>query len=275
MERMMCPPTYFQIEYAINPWMDIDVKVDPDRADEQWHTLVDTLQDMGDTIHVIPAEPGWPDMTFSGDVGLVYGQTFVPSRFRHPERAGEVAPYLPWFEQSGFAISPMPDGVIFEGLGDVVFHEGAVIVGHGYRSDEGALDHLATIIPDLRVLATVKMVDQHYFHLAMALGFIDERTVVCYEPAFTPESLQAIHAAIPRVISVGDVDADNYFACNNIVIDDTVLLDNATPRLRADLKAAGYQVRTIDMSEFKKSGGSLRCCVLTFMGTSNGGTPVR
>jgi N-dimethylarginine dimethylaminohydrolase len=265
MERMMCPPTYFQIEYSINPWMDTDVKVDPDRAYEQWHTLVETLEGLGDIIHVIEAEPGLPDMTFSGDVGLVYRRTFVPSTFRHAERAGEVAPYAHWFEHAGFTISPMPDGVFFEGLGDVVFHEGAAIVGHGYRSDERALDHLKSQIPDMHVLASVEMVDDHYFHLAMALGFVDASTVVCYEPAFTPQSLRAIRAAIPRLISVSEVDANRYFACNNLVIGDTVLLDNATPQLRADLAAAGYGVTTINMSEFKKSGGSLRCCVLTFM----------
>ena len=39
----MCPPEHFTVEYAINPWMDTTVPVDPALALKQWHLLRDTL----------------------------------------------------------------------------------------------------------------------------------------------------------------------------------------------------------------------------------------
>lgn len=138
-------------------------------------------------------------------------------------------------------------------------------MGHGFRSDERAFDHLAELVPQLRVLGRLETADDRYFHRASALSFIDAQTVVYYEPALTPESVRCIQSAVPRVINVGDVDANEHFACNNLVVGSSVLLDGCTPTLRANLAKAGYDVVTCDMSEFKKSGGSLCCLVLNCM----------
>jgi N-dimethylarginine dimethylaminohydrolase len=246
--------------------MDVNDKVDHDLAMTQWTDFVELLKSLGQTVSVVEAQPGLPDMTFAGDVGLLWGHRFVPSTFRHVERAGEVAHFERWFRQRGYEICPLPPGVIFEGLGDVVFHNRRAFVGHGARSDDRAVEHLTRLIPDLEILGRLKTVDDHYFHLAMALGFIDDATVVYYEPAFTAESVQTIRRVIPRAIQVSSEDANSYFACNTLVIEDKVLLDMCTPELRAALEKAGYEVIFCPMSEFKKSGGSLRCLVLTTMG---------
>ena len=44
---LMCRPEHFRVDYAINPWMDVDAAVDPDRALAQWDTLVETLRAAG------------------------------------------------------------------------------------------------------------------------------------------------------------------------------------------------------------------------------------
>ena len=59
----MCPPTYFDVEYSINPWMDVSDKVDHDLAMTQWTDLIELLKSLGDTISVVEAQPGLPDMT--------------------------------------------------------------------------------------------------------------------------------------------------------------------------------------------------------------------
>jgi arginine dihydrolase len=265
MQRLMCRPTYFDVEYSINPWMDVRVPVDRELASDQWKDLRDLLAALGDDVEVIDGVPGLLDMTFAGDAGFVYGNTFVPSNFRHPERQGETEHYERWFRERGYTVRPMPSDVIFEGLGDVVFYGSTAITGHGPRSDTRALACLHEIVPSLDVVASMEIVDDRYFHLAMALAFIDDSTVVYYPPAFTSESVDQLGKAIPNAIAVSEEDANDYFACNNLVISDKVVLDGSTAQLQAALARYGYEVVTCPMSEFKKSGGSLRCLVLSFV----------
>jgi N-dimethylarginine dimethylaminohydrolase len=265
MQRLMCPPTYFDVEYSINPWMDVNNPVDRDLALEQWWRLHDLLIDLGDKIDIVDAVPGLPDMTFAGDGGLVFGQTFIPSNFRHRERQGEVEHFRRWFSDHGFTIHAMPPGVIFEGLGDVVFHGVRALIGHGPRSDRRAVECLREMIPGLQTIGAMEIVDDRYFHVAMALAFIDDQTAVYYPPAFTPESVDRLREAVGNPIPISDEDANEYFACNNLVIGSTVIIDGCTSELHRALAGAGYDVITCPMSEFKKSGGSLRCLVLSFL----------
>ncbi|CAH2904556.1 MAG: NG,NG-dimethylarginine dimethylaminohydrolase 1 (EC [uncultured Paraburkholderia sp.] len=265
MIRLLCPPSYFDVIYSINPWMDVNIPVDKPLADRQWTAFAETLRELGETVLTIDAQPGLPDMTFAGDNGLVLGNTFIPSNFRLSQRAGEVAHYIKWFEERAYTIRPLPADVVFEGLGDVVFHGRTALIGHGIRSDQKAFDYLMDYLPKLNILGDVRIVDDRYFHLAMAFGFLDNETVLYYPPAFDLESQQKIIRLFRNPIPLSDVDANEHFACNNLVINKTVLLDNCTLALRHRLDQFGYKIIRCPMSEFKKSGGSLRCLVLSFL----------
>ncbi len=266
-KRIMCAPDFFDVEYSINPWMDPSVDVDKVLAQSQWEYFVTTLKELGDEICFVPPVEGCLDMTFSGDAGIVVDQMFIPSNFRATERQPEVENYVRWFEASNYDIVNVPEGVYLEGLGDVVFDGMDAIIGHGIRSNLKALEFIKKTIPDMNIRCDLKIIDDRYFHLAMALSFLDKNTVLYYPGAFDAESVQALKRSIKNTIAVSEEDANRYFACNNLVIGDQVLIDGCTPQLESVLNKYGFQVRVCPMSEFKKSGGSLRCLVLSFMTT--------
>ena len=58
----MCAPEFFTVGYAINPWMDPCATVDVELAVKQWTLLRETLVGLGHTVHVLPPQPGLPDM---------------------------------------------------------------------------------------------------------------------------------------------------------------------------------------------------------------------
>ena len=58
---LMCRPTYFAVDYVINPWMDPSTPVDVDRALAQWTALADTYRRLGHTVELIEPIPGLPD----------------------------------------------------------------------------------------------------------------------------------------------------------------------------------------------------------------------
>ena len=94
---LMCPPDHFELAYAINPWMDLTVRVDRHRARAQWDQLVATIRGAGAEVRTIEPHAGLPDMVFTANAGLVMGRTFVPASMRNPERQDERAHFEAWF----------------------------------------------------------------------------------------------------------------------------------------------------------------------------------
>src|SRR5438105_13216426 len=105
---LMCPPEHFNVLYEINPWMHREVAVDLDRARSQWDNLVAVLRQAGADVETLTPQPGLPDLVFTANAGVVNGRCYVPSRFRHPERRGEVPHYTAWFESHGWAVAALP-----------------------------------------------------------------------------------------------------------------------------------------------------------------------
>src|SRR4051794_11631318 len=81
MRYLMCRPTYFAVDYAINPWMDPAEPVDVDRAVAQWTTLRETYLALGHTVDLIEPLPGLPDMVFAANGALVVDDTVLGVQF--------------------------------------------------------------------------------------------------------------------------------------------------------------------------------------------------
>ena len=92
---LMCPPVHFGVLYEINPWMHQEVAVDPERARTEWESLAHALRQAGAEVEILDPEPNHPDLVFTANAGIVNNGRFVPSRFRHPERQGEVPLPMP------------------------------------------------------------------------------------------------------------------------------------------------------------------------------------
>src|SRR5688500_20173430 len=99
---LMCRPTYFSVDYSINPWMDPSAPVDVDLAVRQWTDLRNTYGDLGHKVDEIAPIPGLPDMVFAANGALVVDGTVYGAQFRYPERAPEAPAYLNWFADQGF-----------------------------------------------------------------------------------------------------------------------------------------------------------------------------
>lgn len=243
--------------------MDPSVPVDGKLARQQWDAVVDALARAGDELIFVDPQPGCPDMVFLGDAGVVRGNRFLCSRFRHVERAPEAEHYATWFRAHGYEVCHVPDDAVFEGLGDLANWGTRAIVGHGPRTNRAGVDALLDFATDLEVLAEVELPNPRFYHLATAVTFIDADTVVYYPGALSPAGVAKLRLAIPNTIAVSDEDAMRYQACNNLTIGRTVVMDGCTPALERTLGAAGFEVLRRSASEFKKGGGSVRCLALT------------
>src|SRR5260370_24124227 len=92
---LMCPPTYFAVEYAINPWMNPDKPVNSALAMHQWWQLRETFIRLGHVVHTIDPRPGLPDMVVAANRATAIAGTVLSARFRHPHHAADGPAHLP------------------------------------------------------------------------------------------------------------------------------------------------------------------------------------
>ena len=101
---LMCPPTYYGIEYEINPWMNTERQADHDLAVRQWKQLYETLNSAGARISTLEPEAGLPDLVFTANAALVYRDRVILSNFRHEQRQREQRVNDEWFSANGFTV---------------------------------------------------------------------------------------------------------------------------------------------------------------------------
>jgi N-dimethylarginine dimethylaminohydrolase len=254
---LMCPPDFFTVEYAINPWMNPEHPVDLALAKRQWEQLRAAYLGLGHTVRTIDPEPGLPDMVFAANGATVIGGSVLGSKFKHPERHKEGAAYTNWFRRSGYrVVDPVH---VNEGEGDIIFAGRAIFAGYGFRSDQ-AVSEEAQASFGLPV-TSVRLVDPRFYHLDTALLVLDEDTAAYYPAAFDEAGQAALSAHFGELIEAKDADAET-LGLNGISDGRNVVLPVQAEGLAREIVAAGFTVVPVDMSEFKKAGGGPKCCTL-------------
>lgn len=254
---LMCRPSHFEVVYEINAWMHTSDAVDPVRANSQWQALRDVYRELDFAIELIDPVAGLPDMVFTANGGLVVdGQVALP-RFRHPERQGETSEFDAWFRAQGYETF-LPENN-FEGEGDCLYAAGVLFAGSGYRTDPRAHRELAEFF-DLPVV-TLRQVDPRFYHLDVAMCPLSDEILMYYPGAFDEPSRCALSEHFPILIEAEESDAAG-FGLNAISDGENVVLSAAATGLAEALRGYGFNPIGMDMSEFRKAGGAVKCCSL-------------
>jgi N-dimethylarginine dimethylaminohydrolase len=257
-------PVHFRVDYAINPFMDLAVQPDPQVAMLQWHAMVRTFEDLGATVDVIPQRADAPDMVYAMNLGLGLVRAdgtphVVMSHMRYAERRMETLSAEPWFAARGWSTSYVGrDGVgAHLEAGDAFAFGDALVVGYGPRTEELALKHLAA---DLGVrVRGLRITHPGMYHLDLAFCPLDERRALVCPSAFDDASAAALLDLVPEALVLTEEEALTTFCANSVVIGSTVVMPACPPRVRRQLEEWGYAVVIVDVSEFHKGGGSIRC----------------
>jgi len=262
-ELLMCAPRHYAVDYTINPWMTQGLgQVQGARAARQWRALHKALSRHA-RLHELTPAPGLPDLVFTANAGLVLGAAAVPSRFRHIERQGEEAVFARWFKRQGFRLAELPAGVCFEGAGDALFEceTRRLWMGFGQRTEGRAAAALQRL---LGVTAEpLQLIDPRFYHLDTCFCPLPRGGLLWFPAAFELGARLKIEAAFPadRRIAVVESEAAR-FACNAVVLGDTVIADGIGDATEARLAHLGFDVERVQLDEFQKSGGSAKCLTL-------------
>ncbi|MGO9927872.1 MAG: dimethylargininase [Mycobacterium sp.] len=253
----MTPPTFFAVEYAINPWMDVTTPVDVDVALVQWEALHQAYLRLGHHVDLIEPVPGLPDMVYAANGGFISNDIAIVAKFRFAERAGESRAYSRWMSSLGYR--PVSTRHVNEGQGDVLKVGEMVLAGYGFRTDRRAHSEISAAlgVP----VVSLELVDPRFYHLDTALAVLDDHTIAFYPPAFSAAAADQLRALFPDAIVVASADA--YVLGLNVVSDGrNVVLPSAATSFATQLRDAGFEPVGVDLSELLKGGGSVKCCTL-------------
>ncbi|MBI3307724.1 MAG: amidinotransferase [Candidatus Omnitrophica bacterium] len=257
---LMCPPDYYDVIYEINPWMSVRRQADHKKAVRQWtdfhNLLVKTLKAK---VELLQAQRGLPDMVFTANAGLVHKKTFVRSNFRHKERKGEEVFYEAWFRKKGYRIKTIPKPFAFEGEGDALFMGKFLYTGYHFRSDIEAHDLVSGYFK--AAYDGLELQDAYFYHLDTCFAPLDEESALVYLPAFDPYAQLILIENIPNLLKVAEDEARR-FACNAVVIGKKIVMPEGCPKTAKELEKRGFDVYSLDFSEFIKAGGAAKCLVL-------------
>jgi N-dimethylarginine dimethylaminohydrolase len=261
---LMCPPQHFQVTYAINPWMDPAVAVDSELVGKQWQQLRETLAGLGHTVHELVPAAGLPDMVYAANGGFVLDGTAYGAQFRHPQRTAEAGHHRAWCERNGWKfVAPTQ---VNEGEGDFAWTGELILAGHGFRTDPAAHREVQETFG--RPVISLQLVDPRFYHLDTALAVLampeeaaGRPTVTYFPAAFSPGSQRVLRQLFPDAVIADEADAVA-FGLNLVSDGRHAVLNAAATGMASKLEAAGYTPVPVDLSELKKGGGSVKCCIL-------------
>ena len=259
----MCPPTQYDVNYVINPWMEGNLNRSSRRiATRQWERLHFALAGLAH-VELVEQQAGSPDMVFTANAGLVSNGMVALSRFLHPERQGEEPHFRKWFDDSGFALRELPPDVPFEGEGDALFEadNSRLWAGYGMRSRESSHRYLQETW-GVEVIS-LRLIDPRFYHLDTCFCPLFGGYVLYYPEAFDRASQAKIASryAEEKRIEVWLQDALR-FACNAINVGTTIVMNEVSAQLSSRLEAHGFRVVQVSLTEFLKAGGAAKCLVL-------------
>lgn len=253
---LMCRPTWFAVDYAINPWMDPSNPVDTELAVRQWTNLRDTYVRLGHTVEEIAPIPGLPDMVFAANGATVIDGIVYGAQMRYPQRAAEAPAYLNWLAGAGFDTYAAKE--VNEGEGDLLLTERYLLAGTGFRTDHAAHAEAQEIFG--RPVITLQLTDPRFYHLDTALTVLGD-TIAFLPEAFTASSVQVLRQLFPDAIEAS-IDDARVLGLNAVSDGTHVVLAAQATGLIDEISTRGFVPVPVDLSELMKAGGGAKCCTL-------------
>lgn len=259
---LLCPPTYYEIAYSINPWMNRNVKVQKSKVKTTYKNLKALYKKLGAEVYEVEPAAGLPDMVYAANFGFIKDDIFVPSTFKHKERRGEAKIAKKYFKDLGFKIHELPAEVHFEGQADLVLNTSAYFLGWGPRTNIRAKDYFQKLLD--KPIIDLELNNPYFFHLDNSFAMLDDETVVYNPQAFTKEAIEKIKKHFKTVIEVSPED-NQLLACNMVVLSPNIVINKGiSKKLKKQLEDLGFKIHEVDMSEYLKGGGSVKCATFVF-----------
>jgi dimethylargininase len=228
---------------------------DPVLALEQHRRYRVALESCGLALTVLPPDPRHPDGCFVEDTALLTARGVIIMRPGAPSRRGETGAIAAALAES-FADLAYIDAPGTVDAGDVCKADGHFLIGLSARTNEAGAGQLAGYLADLGYRSDLIDIRSStaLLHLKSGIAYLGEGRILA-----TADLRQAHALAAYEIV---EVPAHERYATNALRVNERVLVAAGYPQTRAAIESLGFEVITLEVSEFRKLDGGLTCLSL-------------
>lgn len=225
--------------------------LDAGLAAAQWQGYVDALVDAGWDIVEMPPADECPDAVFVEDVLVVHEDLAIVTNPGAPERKPEIEGVADFARSLGLQVAHIEAPGTLDG-GDVLrvaTDEGTTMyVGLGGRTNGQGIQQLAGLLTPRGVRVQMIPVERT-LHLKSAVTALPDGTIIGWDPVVDDPEAFPRYEGMPEeggahVVRIGAGE---------------LLMAASAPHTAALLRDRGYDVTTVDISEFEKLEGCVTC----------------
>jgi N-dimethylarginine dimethylaminohydrolase len=229
-------------------------------AQSQHAELVAAYQHFGVRVHMHAAEADLPMQVYARDSSVMTPYGAIITAMAQWWRRGENYAAIRTYEQLGIPIYDMVTAGTFEGGDFAIVEEGCVLIGcGGARTQEEGARQVAAWFEDEGWEVRIAFIDEYYVHIdLMVVPIADKLTAVC-ETCTDPAIVDWLKSKGHEIIDVPFQDT-MALGCNFMSLGgDRVIAPTSSRELIGKLRARGFEVADVDMSEISKTGGGIHC----------------
>lgn len=226
----------------------------------QHRALERALQAHGVRCHLAPPQTGMPDLCFTRDSSVMTPWGLLGLRPATDHRAGETAQVLSTARDWGVDIIGQVEAGTVEGGDICIVRPGMVIIGcSGERTDEAGADWVASLFRDYGWDALIHRYDPHFLHLDTQFCMLSPNLALACVDVLDDGFLARVRAAGIELVPVTYKEARR-LGCNILALGEgRILASDEAPRVNAALRARGFEVETVAISQFTRCGGGVHC----------------
>lgn len=284
---LMSGAHYFGDDDAINVLMDASIPVDVRQAIAEHDLIQQTLVESGVEVRRVDSPRDCQDGVYTANWALVKGGKALMARLpntRQPEQAYA----LKAIKDQGIEPIILPEDVArFSGQGDALPCGDVVFTQSPYRTVKEAHPHLKSVFGFKEVIAletlpaydengqavinkVTRLPDSPTYDIDLAIAILKmpkdgKKGLIAWCPdVFTEDSRKFMETydVVDKIV-VSEKEALEAFALNLLSTGEIVIMNSGAPEFKANLEAHGLEVKTLDLPELRKGGGSIRCSTLT------------
>jgi len=229
-------------------------------AKAQHRELQSAYTHFGVRIHWHLPEPELPMQVYSRDSSVMTPYGAIITAMANWWRRGENFASIRTYERLGIPIYDMVTAGTFEGGDFNVIEQGCVLIGcGGGRTQEEGARQVESWFNKEGWETRLAFFDEYYVHIdLMVVPVAPKLTAVCL--ACTEPGIVAwLKSKGHEIIDVPFEDTI-ILGCNFMSLGrDRVIVPKSSRKLIEQLRARGFEVAAIDMSEISKTGGGIHC----------------